>query len=331
MRRKTTAVVPVMIVVAIVTTSCVNPSTSDEINKLATGENKSTAGKKKSPAEENKSAVGESKSAVDDSFPGPAEFGLTKKKLAENIEAVEALIAKCMREQGFEYIAADYITVKRGMGADKNIPGMSEEEFYIKYGFGVATMYTGRPPQLVDGYSPARVGLGEQNVRIFNNLSLTDQVAYNRALFGENTDATLAVALETENLSLCGGCTRKAIEQVFKPEQLEVTYYNPLDAMINKDPRMKAALRQYAVRMREEGHDYSHPDDVETDIRKRLLAITGGGTTPVEQMSPEQQVALKKLQDYERKVAVINFELQEEVFDPVEERIEEELYSREVK
>ena len=81
----------------------------------------------------------------------------------------------------------------------------------------------------------------------------------------------------------------------------------------------------------DDGETRSHPDDVETDIRKRLLAISDGGTTPVEQMSPEQQVALKKLQDYERRVAVKHFELQEEIFDPVEEAIEKELFAREVK
>ena len=88
------------------------------------------------------------------------------------------------------------------------------------------------------------MGLGDRNVQIFKNLSPADQVAYNRALLGENTDATFAVGLELENFSRCGGCTVKAIEQVFTPEQLKSTYYNPLDALINNDPRMKAALRQ---------------------------------------------------------------------------------------
>ncbi len=174
---------------------------------------------------------------------GTEEFGLTPRQLVQSIERVEALISKCIREHGFQYVAADYITVRKGMGADKNMPGLSEEEFIGKHGFGVSTMYTGQPPQLATGYSPAKVGLGERNVQIYKNLSPADQVAYNRALFGENTDATLAVGLETENFSRTGGCTRKAIEQVFEPEQLKATYYNPKDALINKDRRMKAALR----------------------------------------------------------------------------------------
>lgn len=263
--------------------------------------------------------------------PGTEEFGLTPRQLVKHVEMVETLIAKCMRSHGFEYVAADYITVRRGMSADKRLPGLGEEEFINKYGFGVSTMYTGKPPQLNSGYSPARVGLGERNVQIFQSLSQADQAAYNRALFGENADVSFAVGLETENFSRTGGCTREAIEQVFAPEQLKATYYNPKDALINKDPRMKAALREYAGEMRRAGFAYNHPDEVETDIRERLDALTAGGTIPVEEMSPNQMAALKELQDYERRVAVVNFELAEEIFDPVEEKIEQEMFARDVR
>lgn len=263
--------------------------------------------------------------------PGTEEFGLSMKELVKAVEKVEALIAECMREQGFEYVAADFRTVRRGMTADKSMPGMDEEEFIEQYGFGVSTTYTGQAPQLTKGYSPARVGLGERNVAIFKSLSPADQAAYNRALLGENTDATLAVALEIENFSRCGGCTLKAIKQVFEPKQLKATYYNPKDAIINNDPRMKAALRKFSEEMRDAGFDYNHPDEVETDIRNRLAEITGGASVPVEQMTPEQQAALKRLQEYEKRVAVNSFRLQEDVFEPVEEQIEKEMYARKVK
>jgi hypothetical protein len=263
--------------------------------------------------------------------PGTEEFGLTPRQLVRSIEKVEAQISKCMGEQGFQYIAVDYLTVRKGMSADKIMPGVSEQEFIHKYGFGLSTLYTGQPPQLATGYNPAKVGLGERNVQIYLNLSPADQTAYNRALLGENTDATFAVALETENFSRTGGCTRKAIEQVFEPDQMKATYYNPKDALINKDPRMKAALRKYAAEMRKAGFNYNHPDEVETDIRERLAALTGGGRKSIDEMTAEQLAALKKLQNYERLVAVKNFELGEKLFEPVEEQIEKEMYPRKVK
>ena len=130
--------------------------------------------------------------------PGREEFGLTSKQLVQYVERVEAGIAKCMRAQGFEYIAADYETVRKGMSADKKLPGMSEEEFIAKHGFGAATMYTGEAMQLASGYSPAKVGLGERNVNVFKTLSPASQSAYNRALLGQNTDATFAIGLERQ-------------------------------------------------------------------------------------------------------------------------------------
>jgi len=262
--------------------------------------------------------------------PGAAEFGLTPRELVQAIEKVEEIISRCMREEGFQYFAADHQTVRAGMAAVQRLPGVSEEEFINRHGFGLATLYTGQPPQLATGYSPGRVGLGERNLQFFRGLSPADQVAYNRALLGDSTNVTFAVALDMENFSVTGGCTRKAVEQVFKPEQLSESYYNPLDTMINNDPRMKAALTRYAQEMKKAGYEYNHPDEVEVDIRSRLAALTGGGTLLVTAMTAEQRAALKRLQDYERAAARTSFRLQERLITPIEERIQQELFSRRV-
>lgn len=260
--------------------------------------------------------------------PGREEFGLSSKQLVQYVERVEAGIAKCMRVQGFEYVAADYETVRKGMRADKKLPGLSEEDFIAKYGFGAATIYTGQAMQLNNGYNPARIGLGDRNVNHFKSLSPASQAAYNRALLGQNTDITFAIGLERENFSRVGGCTLEAVKQVFSPEQLSASYYNPKDAIVNKDPRMKAALRKFAAEMRKLGYDYNHPDDIEPDVRKRLDALTQGGTLPMDKMTPEQLSALKNLQNYERRVAVKSHQLIEKIFQPVEEQIEREMFAR---
>jgi hypothetical protein len=262
---------------------------------------------------------------------GAHEFGLTEKELVQAVEKVEALIAQCMREQGFEYVAVDYQTVRKGMAAKMTLPGMSEGQFIRQHGFGISLSYTGQVPQLATGYSPARVGLGDRNVQIYSKLSPADQVAYNRALLGEHSDATFAMALDQENFSRCGGCTLKAIEQVFKPEQLKATYVNPKDMLVKNDRRMKEALRKYGEAMRKAGFNYSDPDEIEPDLWNQLFAITGNGTIPVKQLSAEQSAALKKLQEYERRVARISVDLKEKLIEPMEEKIEKELFARDVK
>ncbi|MEY8689862.1 MAG: hypothetical protein AB9M53_08290, partial [Leptothrix sp. (in: b-proteobacteria)] len=56
--------------------------------------------------------------------PGTQEFGLTDRQFVQAIEKVEAEIEKCMRAQGFQYIAADVDTVRNGMHSDKRMPGL---------------------------------------------------------------------------------------------------------------------------------------------------------------------------------------------------------------
>ena len=273
----------------------------------------------------NTPAASQGSAPSQDALPGTEEFGLTKEGLVTSIEAVESLIAPCMSEAGFEYIAVDYNTVRRGMVADKSLPGLSERQYIAQFGYGISTPYTGLAPQLADAATPAKIGLGEQNVQIFNNLPPADQVAYNHTLFGENTDATFAVALETEDFSRTGGCTRAAIEQVFGPEHLNLTYYSPLDALIEQDPRMIAALAEFADCMRGAGFSYSNPNEIEPDIKKRLYAITGGA--PPETLSADTQAALTELQGEERAVAVVADDCEVRIIEPVEDQVLRELYA----
>lgn len=258
-------------------------------------------------------------------LPGTEEYGLSRQGLVESIEAVEASIATCMSDAGFEYIAADYNTVRRGMVSDKSLPGLSERQYFDQYGYGISTLYTGKPPQLEDQATPAQIGLGERNVQIFRNLSPTDQVAYNHTLLGDNSNVTFAVAIEIEDLSRTGGCTRTAIEQVFTPEQMSATYRNPKDVLIEQDPRMVEAIGQYSECMRDAGFDYTHEKDIEPDLRSRLETITGG--EPLEALSAEAQAALADLQSYERALAIASYDCEVRYLEPAEDRIERELYS----
>jgi hypothetical protein len=167
---------------------------------------------------------------------------------------------------------------------------------------------------------------GEQR-QIFRGLSPADQVAYNRALLGEDVTSTFAVALEIEDLSRTGGCTRKAVAETFKPDQLKASHYNPQDALINKDQRMKAALGFWQREMKKAGFDYGHGRNRTTQEPARRA---DRGRRLVAKMSADQKAALRKLQDFERLVAAKSFKMQEEVLTPVEERIQEELFSRKV-
>ncbi len=261
-----------------------------------------------------------------DSLPGTEEFGMTKEELVENIETVEALIAECMSEAGFEYFPVDYLTVRKAMTSDKSAAGLSDEEYRAAFGYGISTRLdiVDAPPQLAGPDTVFQIGLGEQNIEIFKNLSEADQVAYNHTLFGENTQATFAYTLEDEDFSETGGCTRAAIEQVFSPEELSASYYNPGDALIEQDPRVIKAIANWSDCMREEGFDYNNPEEVEPDIEDRLDAILDGAAP--ESLSADAQAALTELQGEERAIAVKDLECEEEFIEPAVQQVESELY-----
>jgi len=258
-------------------------------------------------------------------IPGKEEFGMNKEQLYAAIENVEAEISKCMSEAGFEYVAVDYNTVRRGMTADKSLPGMGEHQFISQYGFGISTLYTGHAPQLSELRTPAQLGLGSQNVQIFQSLAPADQVAYSHNLFGEHPDATFAVALETEDFSRTGGCTRSAIEKFFTPEQMSSTYINPFDVLVDQDPRMVEANAKFAACLREAGFEYNHEKEVEPDLRKKLDSITGGA--PLEALSSDALAALKELQGYERALASATVSCESRYLDPVADIVELEYYA----
>lgn len=249
---------------------------------------------------------------------GGEEFGLTMEQLAERSDAVEESIGACMAEAGFEYFPVDFGEIRRAMTSDKSAPGLSGSEFIEQYGFGITTQFDKPMVEL---------SLGEQNRRIVDNLGEADRVAYLRTLYGENTDATYAAGLETENLSRTGGCTRSAIEAHFRPEELSASYFNPGDALIETDPRAQEAIAAWYDCMVDGGIDaYLHPGDVEIGFQRRLDALTRGRDP--EDLTGDDLAALTQLQREEREVAGVFTRCEASVLDPAMERVEDEYFGR---
>jgi hypothetical protein len=246
---------------------------------------------------------------------GSEEFGLTNAELNSRIEAAEAKIATCMRDAGFEYLPVDAVTIRRAMDADKSKPGITDEEYVAQYGFGITTVF--EDPVI-------SLGRGEQNATIYAGLAPGDQVAYDRALVGEPGSVGLARALEDEDLSGTGGCTRAAVESLFAKDELNGSYVNPGDVLLEQDPRMIAAIEAWSTCLKRKGFDYAHPDDVTDELTERLDAVLGGADPA--SLTGAAAAALAELQDEERAVAVVATACEEEEISPVQEEIESEIY-----
>ena len=242
------------------------------------------------------------------------EFQLTERELVTRIEAVEEEIAGCMAAAGFEYVALDADTVMDAMSGLGERPGASEEDYVAEFGYGVST----------DFNNPGKAAVfGDQNIRVFDDLSGAGQVAYLRGLLGEDTNATFAFGLEVEDLSATGGCTRTAVEAFFTPEELSPAYVNPIDVKVQNDPRLIAAQGEWSDCMRKEGFDYESSENTDIDIQDRFDALAQGRDP--EKLSGADLDALKELQALERALAVADLECFEEFVEEVEEEVESEV------
>lgn len=248
--------------------------------------------------------------------PGIREFGLTDAEFAAHVESVQALIATCMTEAGFEYVPADVETVEAAQAALRTEPGYTEREYKEKWGFAVTTRFDNRVKE---------IELGPQNLRIFADLSEADQVAYERTLYGEDPDATFAFSFDEEDFSSTGGCTRKAVEQVFTPEQLKDTYINPKDILVEEHPRVVEANANWVTCMQDAGYDgYIEQDEIIGEFEERFDALTEGEDPTT--LTGARAEELKQMQAEEIAISLADLECQLEYTRTVIQEVELELF-----
>ncbi len=263
------------------------------------------------------SACGGSSSAKDSSAGGSAkigneEFGLSLQELTTRVEATEKAIGECMTAAGFEYLPADFASIKQAMDSDKTAPGLSDEAYVAQYGYGITTQFD-KP--LVT------FGAGPKNTSILEALAPADQDAYRRELWGEALDWTHVRALEEEDFSETDGCTKEAADKNYSPTELSGSYVNPGDQLVEQDARLIKAIKAWSECVKEGGFTYDHPDQITDDLTDKLEAITQG-----QDPSTVDSPALTELQGEELAVAKVASECEAEHIEEVQATVEAEVY-----
>jgi hypothetical protein len=252
-------------------------------------------------------------------LPGIKEFGLTEEQFNQHVEKTQALIAKCMTEAGFEYIPVDVKTVEAAQQQVRTDPGYTRRTYKEKWGLGVTTRFD----------NPVRdTGLGP-NLRIWKSLPKADQEAYSRTLWGDDPTADFVFTLDEEDFSSTGGCTRKAVEQVFTAEQLKGTYVNPKDVLVDSDPRIVAARRNWSTCMRSHGYEYREDqDEIIEEYGERLDELLDGDDPA--RLTGQRAAALRQLQQEEIAVSLADLDCQIKHTDEVYRQVEIEVYGQPV-
>ena len=252
-------------------------------------------------------------------LPGIKEFGLTEEQFNQHVEKTQALIAKCMTAAGFEYIPVDVRTIEAAQARVRTDPGYTRRTYKEKWGLAVTTRFD----------NPVRdIGLGP-NLKIWKGLPKAGQEAYSRTLWGDDPKADFVFTLDEEDFSSTGGCTREAVEQVFTPEQLKGTYVNPKDVLVDSDPRIVAARRDWSRCMRSHGYEYEEDqDEIIEEYGERLDELLEGDDPT--SLTGQRAAALRKLQQEEIAVSLADLDCQIKHTDEIYRKVEIEVYGQPV-
>jgi hypothetical protein len=254
-----------------------------------------------------------------DNLPGVREFGLTDAEFVDHVERTQALIAECMKRAGFEYVPVDVATIERAQYSNRKEPGLTDRQYHERWGYSISTRFD----------DPVRtIGLGP-NVQIMESLPAADREAYELTLLGPARDSDFAFTLDDEDFSSTGGCTREAVAQVFTPEQLEGTYVNPKDVLVEQDPRVIEAQNNWTTCMHDQGYNYKDDQDViMEEYEERLDALLDGDDPAT--LTGERLDALHAMQAEEIKVSLADKTCEERYTDSVFEEVEIEVFGRPV-
>ena len=273
----------------------------------------------------------------------------------EDERRVQEAIARCMAQEGFEYVPAVRPVTSSRLAFD-------QEEFAREQGFGITTGFGREGSFLVEEED----GWEDPNQAIVESLSESEREAYDEVLHGPFDQSAFGEDLDPETGEpvfpddpFGGGCQGQAYEEVYGAQMEMWEKLGPelqeLWQRVQADPRFEEAERQWVVCMADRGYSYNGIDslyeEVYEDFGGRLAEITGGadpfgdpfeGWTDEEidaffeersqeeiddffaqagreEMDEIDQDALAALQQEEIDLAVAAFECQEPMMDTFQE------------
>lgn len=236
------------------------------------------------------------------------QLGFEKAGILARQAKVEALLAPCMREQGFEYTPVDPLAREVALVGGS----LSEEDFTKQFGYGITTLYEQRRAQAAGG----------PNERVRGALSASERQAYDKALLGGSDKDTFALALDNGDFSNLGGCTKKATDAAFGGAGIAESVQGKLDDLdqkIKADGRMRAAIKAWGSCMRQAGNSLGDPDEVDTTLRSRLAKIVGSPPRP-----DYDRAALTELQRFEVALVTEDNRCEKQHITPVETTVRAE-------
>jgi hypothetical protein len=171
-------------------------------------------------------------------------------------DRAEAYVAACMAAKNLEYQPVDYSAAYERNRAWAERATLSPEEYASRYGFGVATSFEGKLPQ---------VHAEDPNEERMAEMGTAERRAYQQALFGEVAGIGAAAGPGAAKPVSFGGCKGDAARQLLGGEGAEqlLAKYRRLTERIETDRRMAKAYRAWSGCMARAGYRYATPREAE--------------------------------------------------------------------
>jgi hypothetical protein len=270
-----------------------------------------------SPAPSASTTASQSGATVED------QLGFDEAGILARQSRVEAAIAQCMKNEGFDYVPIDPFAARAALVGSSRL---SDQDFLKQFGYGISTLWGHGNPQ------------ADPNQRLRATLGPADRKAYDRALWGDNTGATFSEAVDSGRFDRLGGCTLKATEAVFGGAQVLTQLQGRLDDLddrVNEDRRMVKAIAKWSDCMAAAGYRYEDPDEIDSDLFGRMEKIVGPlpgqfatGPAAGEKPRPFDRAALARLQREEVAIARRDSSCEQKQIAPVESVVRPEYEAR---
>jgi hypothetical protein len=269
------------------------------------------------PATSSSTSASQSGASVED------QLGFDEAGILARQSRVEAAIAQCMKNEGFDYVPIDPFAARAALVGSTRL---SDQDFLKQFGYGISTLW-GRGNLQAD-----------PNQRLRATLGPADRRAYDRALWGDNKGATFTEAVDSGRFDRLGGCTLQATQQVFGGAQVLTQLQGKLDDLddrINEDRRMTKAIAKWSDCMAAAGYRYEEPDEIDSELFARMEKIVGPlsgqfatGPPAGEKPRPYDHAALAKLQRDEVAIARRDDSCEQSKIAPVESVVRPEYEAR---
>lgn len=189
------------------------------------------------------------------------------------------LVAECMREQGFEYVA----WVAPDFAIVDTEAALAADEYVHTYGYGISTR-----PEL---YSQILDYPVDPNIEIQQRLTPEESAAYQRAL-----DGSVASESNAYELFEPGGCMKEAEDAVTPadaaPNEALDQYFTAKSALedrIAADQRVLSAIAEWQTCMSGRGYSFADPPAAVNSVYQRWAELI---TDPAPEIATPQMASV---------------------------------------